>query len=94
MHPIPADELYCHYCSKQYKTLWSFKRHITTRHGLGLAARLELLTDEEEAERQVEMAKRGQQDDPRFVKELAKRRNKRGESCDFAEEVAKRKGAS
>jgi hypothetical protein len=58
------DDRYCFYCGKQYATNGTFKRHIITAHGLGLAARLRLLTPEEEAERQRLMAEAGEQDGP------------------------------
>lgn len=76
--PISAEDLYCHYCSKQYKTLHTFKHHIVDQHGLGMAAILELLTDEEEADRQRLMAEKGKSDDERYVAMLKRARQRRG----------------
>lgn len=63
-NPWHRENRYCLYCRKQYKTPGTFKRHVITRHGLGLARQLDILTLEEEAERQRIMAANEEMDDP------------------------------
>lgn len=60
--PWHPENRYCYYCSRPFATPGTFKRHVITKHGLGLARRLDILTDEEEAERQRIMAERGESD--------------------------------
>lgn len=65
---------YCYYCSKQYTTMNTFKRHIVNAHGLGLASILGLLSDEEEADRQRAMTENGESDHPMYTTPAALRR--------------------
>lgn len=81
-HPLDPDDVYCFYCSKQYKSLAGFKRHIVQIHGVGLAARLGILTDEEEQERQRVMRENGEADDPKDMAMVRRQQDR----------IAKRRG--
>lgn len=61
--PWHWENRFCFYCQREFATPGTFKRHIITRHGLGLAKTLGLLTPDEEAARQRLMAERGERDE-------------------------------
>jgi hypothetical protein len=58
--PRDQEDAFCYYCQRQYACLGQFKRHILREHGLGLARRLNLLTQQEEDDRAAQVQAEGQ----------------------------------